>query len=90
MKKHQRGERISKGSPYGICYRCGGKYLLGYNKAVCPDCVMKSERHFPSLGRETLCKHFDQDIGERLRRMKYGHFGDDHGLELCDDEESYQ
>ena len=48
----------------------------GEDKLRCADCIGACGKAMPSLGREDMVSHFDQNPGERLRRIKHGHFGE--------------
>jgi len=58
------------------CPRCGQKFMEEYNEYLCPDCKEPTQDHaeMPSLGNEDMVNHFNQDVGLRLQRIKWGHF----------------
>ena len=59
-----------------LCKRCGQEFLKDGNYTWCIDCRDERAAQIPlqQLGAEDLVKHFSQDIGDRLQRMKWGHF----------------
>ena len=57
------------------CSKCGQKFMDEYNKKLCPDCSAPlRNKELSSLGCEDMVKHFAQDVGLRLKRVKWGHF----------------
>ena len=57
------------------CSKCGAKMVKEYNNAFCLDCTAPLRvATLSSLGSEDLVTHFKQDVGDRLQRVKWGHF----------------